>query len=143
MKLDRIKAFVSLAVGVAIIVFIVFQTVRAIQVMRGGATTAAHVISTFDDDRESDDGRRVGVVTIAWYEFSVNGRQFHGRTEVSQGSLSEGGHLTISYNPKDPEKNRVRGDRKVLGDLFLIYLIGGIVAYLLIKDATRRKRQGG
>jgi hypothetical protein len=139
LKLDRIKAFVSLAVGVAIIVFLVFQTLKAIQVMRGGATTTGYVISTFDDDRESDDGRRAGVVTIAWYEFSVNCRQFHGRTEVSQGSLSEGDHLTISYNPKDPEINRVRGDRKVLGDLFLIYLIGGIVAYFLIKDATRRK----
>ena len=140
MKLDRIKALVSLAVSAAIIVFIVFQTFKTIQVMRGGATTTAHVISTFEDLREPEGGR-AAVVTIAWYEFSVNGRQFHGRTEVSQGSLSEGDHLTISYNPKDPEKNRVRGDRKVLGDLFLIYLIGGIVAYFFIKDATRRKLQ--
>jgi uncharacterized membrane protein len=143
MKIDRIKASVSLAAGVAIIIFMVFETVKAIQVMLGGATTTAHVISTFDDDRESDYNHRAWVVTIAWYEFSVNGRQFHGGTEVSQGSLSEGDHLTILYNPKNPEINRVRGDRKVLGDLTVIYLFGGIVAYFLIKEATRRKQESG
>jgi hypothetical protein len=77
------------------------------------------------------------------YEFSVNGRQFHGRTEVKQGTLSEGDHLKVSYNPKDPDTNRASGDRAVLGHLLFIYLLGGIIAYFLIEGATRRKQQSG
>jgi hypothetical protein len=133
-----IKLSLLMTVGVAIAIYIVNETINAIQVMRGGATTIAHVISADDEDREYDDGRRVAIVTVAVYEFAVDGHPFYGRTEVSQGSLSIGDILTIVYNPKDPSKNRVKGTREVLGHLFTVFLFGGMLSYFLIKTAIDR-----
>lgn len=131
-----IKASLMLTIGGAILIFIAIETINAIQVMRGGASTTARVISADDEDREYNDGRRVAIVTVAVYEFVVDDRRFLGKTEVAQGSLSEGDQLTISYNPKDPSKNRVKGDRGVLGHLFITYLFGGFFAYFLIRTAV-------
>jgi hypothetical protein len=52
--------------------------------------------------------------------------------------LSKGDQLTIEYNPKDPTKNRVSGDRGVLGHLFTIFLFGGTIAYFIIKTAMHK-----
>lgn len=133
-----IKASIMLTIGIAIMVFIIRETINAIQGMSGGATVMARVVSANEEDREYDDGRRVAIVTVAVYEFDVRGRQYYGRTEVSRGSLSAGDQLTISYSPKDSSKNRVKGDREVLGHLFTVLLFGGMFSYILIKTAIDR-----
>jgi hypothetical protein len=133
-----IKVSVLLTIGAAIIIFIAIESVNSIQVMTGRGRTTARVISTSDEEREYEDGHRVAIVTVAEYEFVVDSRKFYGKTEVSQNSLSEGDQLTIQFNPSDPSKNRVRGDRKVLADLLLMYLVGGIFAYIVIKIAISK-----
>ena len=122
-----------MAIGIAIIIFLVFKTVNAVQVMTGKQTAKAIVISTNDEVRESNE--RAGMVTVTVYSFIVNDNEYYGRTEVSQGSLSEGDQLTIKYNANDPTKNRVAGDRSVIGDWLLFVMLGGVAAYLLIGAA--------
>lgn len=126
------KGFFYLAIGIAIIVFLVTETIHTVQTMTGKAVAKATVISTNDEEREWNDGRSIGIVTVAVYNFDVNGHAYYGKTEVSQGSLTEGNQLTIKYNMNDPTINRVKGDRAVLGRLFTFLVFGGVAIYLLI-----------
>jgi hypothetical protein len=126
------KAILWMLAGVAVTVYIVLRGISVYQVMRAGAQAPARVISTSDDVREADDGRRAGVVTIAEYEFLANGKRFRGTTEGPQGAWSKGDELMVEFNPSNPNQNRAIGDRQVLGDYFLLLLVGGLFAFYAI-----------
>jgi len=127
-----LKGLFYVAIAIAIIAFLVIETINAVQVMTGKTSAKANVISTNDEVREWNDGNDAGWVTVAVYRFNVMGHEYYGKTEVSQGSLSEGDQLTIKYNSKDPTKNRVIGDRAILGRLFTFLIFGGWAVYMLI-----------
>ena len=126
------KAFVWVVAGIAVAVWLVTKGIHVFQVMRGGATTSARVIETYDDTREDSGGRRVGLVTVAEYEFSAQGARFSGATEGSQGSYSVGDSINIQYNPRNPAQNRAKGDRGELGNYFIMLLCGGLFSYYTI-----------
>ena len=135
---EVVKGIFYLAAGIAIIVFLINKTINTVQVMTGKNTAKATVISTDEDVREWNDGNDAAVVTIGVYKFTVNGHEYFGKTEVKQGSLSEGDQLTIKYNSNDPTRNRVIRDRAVLGDLFTFMLFGGFAAYFLIATSIAK-----
>ncbi len=119
--------------GIAVAVYLIIEGIDVYQIMRGGARAQARVIATSDEVREADDGRRAGLVTVAEYEFLVNGKQFTGSTEGAQGSWSKGDQLTVEFNPNDPNQNRIVGDRQPLGNYFLQLLFGGLFAFYAIR----------
>lgn len=127
------KAVFWLTTGVAVAIYLIIEGINVYQVMRGGARAPARVIATSDEVREADDGRRAGLVTVAEYQFLVNGKQFTGSTEGVQGSWSKGDQLTVEFNPDDPKQNRVVGDRQPLGNYFLLLLFGSLFAFYAIR----------
>ena len=128
--LRSLKALVWMAAGIAVAVFLTGRTIHVFQLMRGGATASARVTETFDDERE--DERRVGIVTVAVYEFSVQGTRFVGKTEGPRGGFSVGDTIPIQYNPKNPTQNRAKGDRHELGNYFMLLIFGGMFSYYTI-----------
>jgi hypothetical protein len=127
------KAIFWLTTGVAMVVFLGMKGVETFRIMRGGSQALAQVIAAYNEEREFDDGRRVRIVTVAEYEFFAAGGRFTGRTEGPRGFLSEGHKLTVEFNPQNPNQNRASGDRRALGDFFVLILFGGMFAYFAIR----------
>jgi hypothetical protein len=123
MKTELLKASIWLLAGIAVLVFLLSRTVAIIQLMRAGASATAHVTETFDDEREDD--RRVGIVTVAVYEFFVHDTRYFGKTEGPRGSFSVGDSIPIQYDPTKPSTNRAKGDRHELGNYLVILLFAG------------------
>ena len=127
------KALFWLSAGVAMAAFIGFKGIETYRIMHGGNQAPGRVIETFDDEREYEVGRRVGIVTVAQYEFFVGGERFTGTTEGPQGSWERGDNLRVKFNPRNPNENRAVGDRHVLGHYFVLVVFGGLFAYFAIR----------
>lgn len=67
------KALFWLSAGVTMAVYVGFKGIETYRIMRGVGEAPGQVFATFDNERESGDGRRVGIVTVAWYEFLEGG----------------------------------------------------------------------
>jgi len=128
---QKVKAVFWIIAGCAVVMFLVVRGAITYRTMRGGAQATAVVVEI--DDQEREDDRRVGIVTVAAYEFEANGRRFTGWTEGEQGSWSEGERLTVEFNPKDPTENRAAGDRQPLGDYFVMLVFGGVFGVAMIR----------
>lgn len=129
---EVLRGLFYLAIAIAIIVFLVIDAINTVQVMTGKTIATATVISADDEVREWNDGQDAGLVTVAIYKFIVNAHEYYGKTEVSQGSLSEGDQLTIKYNSNDPTKNREVGDRDIFVRFIAFLIFGGVAVFFLI-----------
>jgi hypothetical protein len=125
-----LKALAWMTAGITVTVFLAGRSIHIFQLMRGGATASARVIETFEDERE--DERRIGIVTVAVYEFFVQRSRFVGKTEGARGSFSVGDAIAITYNPSNPTQNRAKGDRHELGNYLVLLICGGLFSYYTI-----------
>jgi hypothetical protein len=132
-KKTLIKASLLFCLALVIALFLVVQAFDTIKIMSTSNNAMAMVIDTYEDIRETSDGRQAAVVTIAIYEFSYKGRTYNGKTEGAAGFLDAGDKIIISFNPNNPTKNRAKGDREVLGNFFIFLMFGGALTYYLMK----------
>jgi hypothetical protein len=131
--LRKLRAVFWILTGSAIVVFLIVRGAVTYRTMRAEGQTIAVVVETEDHERSDDDSRQFGIVTAAVYEFEVNGKRFSGLTEGEQGSWSEGDTLTVEFNPENPAENRAAGDRRPLGDYFVMLVFGGVFGVAMIR----------
>jgi hypothetical protein len=130
---NAVKAAAWCAAALAAFIWLLTESVRVMSVMTGQGEATAQVIDTSDEEREANDGRQVGMVTVAAYEFSVRGHRYQGSTEGALGAWEKGDHLSVTYDDDNPNNNRAKGDRAPLGNLLLFALFGLPFSYLTLK----------
>jgi hypothetical protein len=87
-----------------------------------GVPVTAHVIDTYEGDREDASGR-VGFYTRAVYEFSVNGQTYFGFGEGEVDFAATGIAVDVEYDPRYPANNRLAGQREMLVRPFMALIL--------------------
>jgi len=95
------------------------------------AKIRAKVTETREEERE--DGHQIGKVTVAAYEFTVDGQKFRGATSGQLGTWSVGDTLEVLYYRHDPSRNRRNGDREKIVNILLVSIAGLLFVYWAIK----------
>ncbi len=120
-----VMGLISLGFGIYIVVF----------EAQGFKTTTA-VIDHVDETWTGTDADGISEYTYDVYvDYTVDGKQYHGRSDFYADGYEAGKEIKIYYNPENPEE--IHGDAKGFG----IYLI--ILGPVLIAAAGLMSLRGG
>jgi hypothetical protein len=125
------------AVATVVVGILVVDGARTTRLIFSGTRARATVVGTHQDEHVVGQMDREAIVpvTVAEYEFPVDGRRVRGTTEGEVGSWKIGDRLEVRFRPDDPTQNQAVRDASGLQEmLFLLVVFAGPFLYFTVKS---------